>query len=358
MTELTIHEQTQEIILEGLQMATEANSAAMIVFNAKLQMIADNMGIDISEPVLTEIEERNKKAMLDSVGKRLMKIMKMSANMEDAPEPTPAEMADALEAVKNEIWPDGSVTGRTRSDVPNEGTLPKSEDAPVDEFHATKERLRSEAERPVPAHTTFVDDSEVRDDASVDKYPTPNPFAGSVFEGAEPVENIFVEDGVSDDTTADEDTATFKSQRALGTLNLKVASLQDFEDIDVNDLEARDNRWVEIVNFYGECAHESAAAGKISQEWADRILEECKVVAGMMDEATSPMSLPVPGDIFNGVTTTAAEGETDIEITGITSEEQIVEGIVTAFMVTAARFNTVISTALLQKRLEHIGMST
>lgn len=320
MTELSIHEQTQEIILEGLQMATEANSAAMIVFNAKLQMIADNMGLDISEPVMTETEERNKKSMLDSVGKRLMKIMKMSAAMSDAPEPTPAEMADTLEAVKNEIWPDGSVTGRTRSDVPNEGTLPKSEDA------------------------------------TVDQYPTPDPLARFCFRRHEPVDNIFVEDGV-DDTTADEDTATFKSQRALGTLNLKVASLQDFEDIDVNDLEARDNRWVEIVNFYGECAYESAAAGKISNEWAERILEECKVVAGMMDEATAPMSLPVPGDIFNGVTTTAAEGETDIEITGITSEEQIVEGIVTAFMVTAARFNTVISTALLQKRLEHIGMS-
>lgn len=360
MTELSTHEQTQEIILEGLQMATEANSAAMIVFNAKVQMIADHLELDIETPPLSEDEQRNKNAMLKSVGLRLMNIMKMAAAVSGEPEPTPAEAADILENVRNEIWPDGSisgVSGRTRSDVPNDSATPKA-GAGIEDVVAAME-----AQHP---------DSRVVDH-TIPGGLSPEGYADleKAVNNAKPVTLAELQ-AREDDSTVEEDTAamhahmkagveanngTFKSTRApANSLTITVAGLQDFDGVDMTDPEIRQERWNAAVEFYCDCAQEAVTNRLLTQPWADRLKMEFTMSATDPDY-DSTLVMPEPGDVSNGVAQTAASGETEIVITGITSEAQVVEAFMTGYMVTASRFNSVISASLLKGRLEQIGMS-
>lgn len=368
----------QDIILEGIQMAIEANAASMIMVNARVAQIAIHLGIDVSEPKLSEIEARNKEHMLQSVGTRLQKIMQMSAQMQGLDTPTAEEMATALQEAKDVIWPDGSVAG----------TQPDSNARRINDAIAEKndgEVLDSTVPNGLDDEQTaaFIKAVENAEPVSPE-----NLFADSIFEDSEPVDmsELHLKDGtlytsegepvgtLEDDSTVDEDTAAynekmrqaieaeeplFKSYRNMLArgFTVTVAGSDEFDDIDATSEEARQGRWNEIVDFYVEATKKAYHDKWITGPWAERLVQE---FTNPLDDAEMPegsLVIPDPGEVSQGVAQAAAQGDTEITITGLSGEDQIVEALLTAFMVTAARFNMVVSAAMLEDRLAQLGMS-
>lgn len=373
-----------DLILEGLQMGMEANAASMILINARIQMIADHIGLDVSTPPLTEVEEKNKDHMLKSVAQRVGNLMKMAAAIEGHPEPSPSEMADALQMVKDGVWPEGSITGtgRTSSTEPNTSAAPQA-GSPTGRIANREPEIQNINPR--------TPEGQAIREAMLDQFPTPDPFKGSIFEGAEPVDpsevNMFL-----DDTTADEDTEAmmasmgitadvgepalppgvdamlddgtmveFKTARPVVKLNPKdeftvhVWELDGFTDVDFADPESRKAGWDVVVQFYCDAAKAAVKENWLSQPWADRLRQEF-MLSPEHPEITSSLTLPDPSDVTAGVAQTAADGEAEIAIKGMTDESQVVEAIMTAFMVTAARYNMNIGQALLDARMSQLGL--
>lgn len=367
-----------EIANEGLQMSIESHAAAMIIFNARLQMVADAIGLDISEPELSEAEEKNKNLMLESVGKRLVRIMTLAAQSEGAEPPTNEECAAALEAIQEEVWPTGSVSGRASSTEPNTSAAPSACQPVLDAIE--KQNGGKVISTTVPSD---IDDELATRlaEAITEAEPIADPselFKGSVFEDAEPVfteatpEKLLGENELlqeldfkeADDTTVEEDTVMFKSSRAVSepvTFALTVHAFGDndgegFPHVDFEDPDSRTREWQSIVRFYTEEAEAAFNAGYISEAWFERYAQELFNIIDEDFEITSELELPEPGAVSDGILQTVAAGEDSVEITGLTSQEQVVEALMVSFMVTASRYNSAIGRALLESRLEAMGM--
>ena len=354
-----------DLILEGLQMGMEANAASMILINARIQMIADHIGLDVSTPPLTEVEEKNKDHMLKSVAQRVGKIVKMAAEIEGHPAPSPEETAQVLEKMKNEVWPEGSITG-----------------SPTGRISNTQPEMQNISPR--------TPEGKAIREAMVDQFPTPDPFEGSIFEGAEPVDptevNMFLDDStVEEDTelmrqaqaaeeplfkdlppgvdamTEDGTMLEFKTVRPVVKLDPKdeftvhVWELDGFADVDFNDPESRQVGWNSVVQFYCDAAQAAVKENWLSQPWADRLRQEF-MLSPEHPEITSSLTLPDPSDVTAGVAQTAADGDAEIVIKGMTDESQVVEALMTAFMVSAARFNMNIGQTLLDARMAQLGL--
>lgn len=321
-----------DLILEGLQMGMEANAASMILINARIQMIADHIGLDVSMPPLTEAEEKNKDHMLKSVAQRVGNLVNMAAEIEGHPAPSPEETVQVLEKMKNEVWPKGQ---------------------------AARESV-------------------------VDQFPTTDPFEGSIFEGAEPVDPAEV-NMLLDDSTVEEDTELMRQAQAAeeplfkdlppedGTMlefktvrpvvkpdpknefTVHVWELDGFSDVDFSDPESRQVGWNTVVQFYCDAAQVAVEENWLSPPWADRLSQEF-MLSPEHPEITSSLTLPDPSDVTAGVAQTAADGDSAIVIKGITEESQVVEALMTAFMVTAARFNMNIGQTLLDARMAQLGL--
>ncbi len=363
-----------DLILEGLQMGMEANAASMILINARIQMIADHIGLDVSTPPLTEVEEKNKDHMLKSVAQRVGNLMKMAAAIEGHPEPSPSEMADALQMVKDDVWPEGSITGtgRTSSTEPNTSAAPQA-GSPTGRISNTQPEMQNISPR-------TPEGAAIRE-AMRDQFPTPDPFEGSIFEGATPVDPAEINNIFADDTTADEDSELYHSQLPPGVdamtddgtmlefktvrpvvsldpkdeFTVHVWELEGFADVDFNDPESRQVGWNTVVQFYCDAAQAAVKENWLSQPWADRLRQEF-MLSPEHPEITSSLTLPDPSDVTAGVAQTAADGDAEIAIKGMTDESQVVEALMTAFMVTAARFNMNIGQTLLDARMAQLGL--
>lgn len=338
--------------IEALQMTSEANSAAMIMFNARLAMLAEAVGVDISEPPLTEVEEKNKDMLLKSVGQRMMRLMQMTHDAMGGTEKlTGNDVSDAFQAMVKEVWPEGSISGDTR---PVADPMPVIDpvDTPVPEWQkAVEERHPGSkvVQTDVPPNLTPEMDTALAKSIREAELVASSPEeATAVFESQHP-------DAVLKRQIMEAEAPLFRPAPDDG-FTVGVLSADAFSGIDLTVQEKRQEIWDAIVAKY--CADTDVAVTQnwISGAWAERLKQEFRLSPDS-PEVTSVLTLPTPGDVANGVAQTAAAGDTMITITGITEQTEVVEALMTAFMTSAARMNFAISAALLPNRLAQMGMN-
>lgn len=290
-----------DLILEGLQMGMEANAASAVMIHARIRMIAEHIGLDVSTPTLTKDEESNKDRMLELVDQRVIRMLQMGAEIEGHPAPSHEDTEQFREKMKNEIWPENGDTV------------------------------------------------------------TPDPFEGTIFGGAEPVyptKNTMPLDN-SHAPSANSPLEFQTTRRAVrpypkDVFIVYVWEQDEYTVVALNDPKSRKAAWDTIVQFYCDLTEAAVKDNWLSQPWADRLCQE--YMLSLEDtELTSPMVIPDPSDVSTSVAKYAANGDTEITIKGITDESQVVEALMTAFMVSAARFNINIGEALVEARMEQLG---
>jgi len=313
-----------DLIIESLQMGMDSHAASIILTNARIEMLASHIGLDVSHPPLTKGEERNKDFSLKSASERAAKIIKAAAEMDGHEAPSPEEIEAFINKLKHEGIPEGG------SPYP-----PTQPDNP---------QKTGEEER-------------------VNRFPQSDPFKGTAFEGAQPVYPA----------AAKEDTIPeFKTTRAGVKIDpekvftVHVFEQDSFEDVDFSDPESRKACWNTIVKFHSQAARKAVKDKWLSQPWADRLCQEFSIWperqgTGEDQTLSGPtvsaplLTLPSPSDITNNVAQSAANGDAEISVKDMTDESQVVEALMTAFVISVTRFDIKTIYAVLCKRLAQLG---
>jgi len=330
----------EKITREGLQMAVEAHSASFIVINAQLNMLADAAGVDISNPTLTPVENANREKMLKSVGERLLNIMNYTAEAAGEGPLSPAEGLKLLGSMTEEIWPKGSVTG-TREDSPS----------PADRVVAAIAKSQGD-DVEVLDHTVPANLNDAEADALIEAVETAEP---KMLEDIRREQAQIAEEPLFKSSRPEPVDETVSEELQPFAFTAHVYS-QEFLEAEMEDESVRAQTWQDIIEFYTDQTRRAVSEGILSQALGARVAEE--FVRPQDQTSVSPLPIPEPGEISQGIAQCAANGDEEIKITGLTTEQEVAEALLVSFMVSAARFLNATNKYLLEDRLRELGMVT
>jgi len=381
-------EARQRLMFEaGTLMGFNAVGAALLVINARIELIAKHLALDVDKASMDDDTKAKLEELMADMAQQLETIAELSKEGDPAEFDTATtaeqdfdKVAAAVDEDLTQIDAD-TVAKLAAADIAQIMQREAKLKAEREPFATTTERCNALIEALVEARDnansteakSFLNGllGEAYQELEDAEGATPNIFAlpeGEIIATPVPLENDAAHAATMGAVPPEAITGseapvwpkftTTRTKPRSGHITeqgtLMVYVFGTFDDVDFSNEDQVKSTYDSVMKYHRDTADAASISGIISEDMATRLKQEYNFVD--IEDVIADVEMPSPGDITDIITGAAGNGDTHIDVT-VTSELEVAEALMAAFSVSAVRFDLKANSVMLASRLAALGMS-